>query len=94
MLAPFVFPDTLSAVATPLDGDHGRPVDAARPTDIYDLDGVKALDQSLFSPGHSVENLAHNMHGNDEYFSVVEFPTRNLFKKAGEWALKMSFSIQ
>ena len=70
------------------------PVDAARPTDIYDPDGVKALDQSLFLPGHSVENLAHSMHGNDENLSVVEFPTRHLSKKAGEWALKMSISIQ
>lgn len=55
---------------------------------------MKGLDQSLLLPGHTVENLADSMHGDDEYLSVVELPTRHLFKMDAEWTLKMSISIQ
>jgi hypothetical protein len=88
--AVFVFLDKLSTVGLCLDGKPERTIDAAQPSDILDPATMEHLDQSVFLLGHSVENPAEGIHGDEEYLYVVELPTENPFEEAAEWTVKVS----
>jgi hypothetical protein len=88
--ATFVFLDKLSTVDRYLDGNPERTIDAAQPADLLESANMERLDQPLFLLGHGVENPADGIHGDKEYFYVVEVPTRNPFEEPSEWTVKVS----
>ncbi len=88
--ATFVFLNELSTVGLYLDGDPERTIDAAQPADLLEPGNMEHLDQPLFLLGHSVENPADGIHGDEEYLSIVELPTRNPFDELAKWTIKVS----
>jgi hypothetical protein len=88
--ATFVFLDKLSMVDLYLDGDPDRNIHADQPSELLDPANMEHLDQPLFLLGHSVENPAEGIHGDEEYLYVVELPTKNPFDEPTEWTVKVS----
>ena len=88
--ATFVFPDKLSTTDLYLDGEPERTIDAAQPAGLLDPASMEHLDQPLFLLGHSVENPANGVHGNEEYLYIVELLTQNPFEEPAEWTVKVS----
>lgn len=88
--AAFVFLDKLSTIGLYLDGELRQSIDATRPADLIDPAAMERLKQPLFLLGHSVENPADGIHGDEEYLYAVELSTRSSIGEATEWTVTVS----
>lgn len=88
--AQFILLDKLGTMELYLDSEPDRSIRADDPVDIPDPANMEHLDQPMFLLGHGVENPADGIHGDEEYFYVVELPPHTGFGESGEWSVKVS----
>jgi len=72
--ATFIFLNKLSTAELYLDGGSKRTIHAEEPSDLLEPANMEHLDQPLFLLGHSVENPADGIHGDEEFLYEVEVP--------------------
>lgn len=54
------------------------------------VSGPEALEQPHFSLDYGIEDPSIGIHGDEDYLSILELPSRGAFDEPGDWIIKVS----